>query len=75
MHLMTSKPESDIFSGKSMEEPGYRPCDVRGRGGVTLVLALVRNLRTCSVVPREKAQAEDPRGRKYRNTEQGRTAP
>ena len=41
---------------------------------MTLVLALVRNLRTCSVVPREKAQADDPRGRKYRNTEQGRTA-
>jgi hypothetical protein len=29
MHLMTSKPGSEIFSGR----PGYCPCDVRGRGG------------------------------------------
>ena len=76
MHTDDIKTGEATFSpGRAWRRPGYRPCDVRGRGGVTLVLALVRNLRTCSVVPREKAQAEDPRGRKYRNTEQGRTAP
>ena len=36
---------------------------------MTLIWALLRNLRTWSVMPREKAQAEKPRGRKYRNTE------
>ena len=31
-------------------------------GGVTLIRAFVRNLRTWSVMLREKAQAEAPRG-------------
>jgi len=50
-------------------------CDVRCTGGVTLILAFVWNLRTGTVVQREKAQVADPRGRKYRDTDQGRTAP
>jgi len=44
-------------------------------GGVTLIRAFVRNLRTWTVMLREKAQAEAPRGRQYRCAEQGRTAP
>jgi len=40
--------------------PDYWRCGVRGIGGVTLALALVRNLRTWLTVLREKAQAEDP---------------
>jgi hypothetical protein len=72
---MTSNRRATLSPGRAWRRLGYRPCDVRGTGGVTLVLALVRNLRTCSVVPREKVQAEDLRGRKYRNTEQGRPAP
>jgi hypothetical protein len=55
--------------------PGDWPCGARGRGGVTPVWALVRNLRTCSVMRRDKAQAVDPRGRKYRCAGQGRTIP
>src|SRR5262252_7837880 len=53
--------------------PAYWPCDVRCIGGVTLIRALLRNLRTCLVMLREKAQAEKPRGRKYRCTGQRRT--
>jgi len=54
--------------------PTYWPCGVRCRGGVTLIRAFLRNLRTWPVMPREKAQAEKPRGRKYRCTGEGRTA-
>ena len=43
-------------------------------GGVTLIRAFVRNLRTWAVMLREKVQVADPRGRKYRSTGQGRTA-
>ncbi len=43
--------------------PGYR--------GVTLIRAFVRNLRTWSVMLREKARAEVPRGRQYRCAERG----
>ena len=64
------------LSGKSMAETWYYwPCGVRGTGGVTLILALVWNLRTCSAVVREKAQAAAPRGQKYRYAGQGRTVP
>src|SRR5271156_4185711 len=42
---------------------------------MTLVRALVRNLRTCPAMPREKVQAAKLRGRKYRCGGQGRTAP
>ena len=38
--------------------PTYWPCDVRCIGGVTLIRALLQNLRTWPVMPREKAQAE-----------------
>ena len=37
--------------------PTYCPCGVRCVGGVTLIRALVRNLRTWPAMPREKAQA------------------
>jgi len=47
---------------------------VRCIGGMTLIRAFVRNLRTGLVMLREKAQVETPRGRKYRCTDQGRTA-
>ena len=35
-------------------------------GGMTLIRAFVWNLRTGSVIQREKVQVEIPRGRKYR---------
>jgi len=54
--------------------PTYWPCGVRRTGGMTLIWAFVRNLRTGSVMLREKAQVDTPRGRKYRCTDQGRTA-
>jgi hypothetical protein len=60
--------------GRAWREPTYWPCGVRCRGGVTLIWALVGNLRTCMVMLREKAQVVDPRGRNYRCTKQGRTA-
>src|ERR1017187_6115075 len=72
---MASKPERPRSPGEAWRKPGYWLCGVRGTGGVTLVWALVRNLRTCSAVIREKAQAVAPRGRKYRSAGQGRTCP
>ena len=63
------------LSGRSMAETWLGPCGVRGTGGVTLILALVWNLRTCSALQKEKAQAVAPRGRKYRYAGQGRTVP
>src|SRR5438128_9313065 len=47
-------------------KPTYWPCDVRCTGGVNLFRAFVRNLRTWLAMVREKAQADGPRGRKYR---------
>src|SRR5665811_2106128 len=43
--------------GKVWRKPTYWPCGVRCLGGVTLIRALVRNLRTCMAMAREKAQA------------------
>jgi len=40
-------------------------------GGMTLIQALERNLRTCPTMPREKVQAVNLRGRKYRCGGQG----
>jgi hypothetical protein len=54
--------------------PTYWSCGVRCKGGVTLIRAHLRNLRTCPAMPREKAQAEKPQGRKYQCAGQGRTA-
>lgn len=61
--------------GAAWREPGYWPCGVRCIGGVTPIWAPVWNVRTLPVMPREKAQAADPRGRKYRCAGKGRTAP
>jgi len=60
--------------GTAWKVPTYWPFGVRWVGGMTLIWAFVRNLRTGSVMKREKAQVEEPRGRKYRCTGQGRTA-
>src|SRR6516165_6696538 len=60
--------------GRVWREPTYWPRGVRCIGGMTLIRALVRNLRTCPTMPREKAQAANLRGRKYRCGGQGRTA-
>ena len=49
-------------SGRVWRGPTNWPCGVRCIGGVTLIWALVRNLRTWPAMPREKAQAENPRG-------------
>ena len=42
----TSKPELPASAGSSMAETTYWSCDVRCTGGVTLVWAFARNLRT-----------------------------
>ena len=60
--------------GTAWKVPTYWPCGVRRIGGMTLIRAFVRNLRTWMAMVREKAQVDDPRGRKYRCTNQGRTA-
>jgi hypothetical protein len=57
--------------GRAWRKPTYWPCGARCIGGVTLIWALVGNLRTCAVMLREKAQAADPRGRKYRCADAG----
>jgi len=57
--------------GRARKQPTYWPCDVRCTGGVTLVRAFVRNLRTWAVMAREKVQVGDPRGWKYRSTDRG----
>src|SRR3979490_882319 len=61
--------------GRVWRKPTYWPRGARCIGGMTLVRALVRNLRTCPAMPREKVQAAKLRGRKYRCGGQGRTAP
>ena len=61
-------------SKRVWRKPTYWPRGVRCIGGMTLIRALVRNLRTCPTMPREKAQAANLRGRKYRCGGQGRTA-
>jgi hypothetical protein len=61
--------------GAAWRIPAYWPCGVRCSGGVTPIWAPVGNVRTLPAMPREKAQAVDPRGRKYRYAGEGRTAP
>ena len=61
--------------GGARKQPTYWPCDVRCTGGVTLVWAFVRNLRTWFAMVREKAQAEAPRGQKYRCAGSGSDCP
>jgi hypothetical protein len=43
--------------GRVWRKPTYWPRGARCIGGMTLVWALVRNLRTCPAMPREKVQA------------------
>jgi hypothetical protein len=57
----TSKPGSEPGPGiEAWRLPAYCSRGVRCGGGVTLILANARNLRTCLSMPREKAQVEDP---------------
>ena len=55
--LMTSKPELHSRSGRAWQVPTYGPCGVRRKGSVTFIRAFVRNLKTGSVMIREKARA------------------
>ena len=55
-------------------QPTYWPCGVRCAGGVTLIRALVRNVRTWPAMPRERLKRRQPQGRKYRCAGEGRTA-
>jgi hypothetical protein len=48
--------------GTAWQVPTYGPGGVRRKEGMTLIRAFVRNLRTGSVMLREKAQVETPRG-------------
>ncbi len=56
-------------------EPVDWPGGVRPKGDMIPAWASGQNVRTLPVIPREKAQAADPRGRTYRCTGEGRTAP
>jgi hypothetical protein len=47
--------------GAAWKEPAYWPCGVRCTGGTTLIQAFVRNLRTGSMMVREKAQVNHTR--------------
>src|SRR6267143_599828 len=49
--------------GRVWRKPTYWPRGARCIGGMTLVRALVRNLRTCPAMPREKVQAAKLRGK------------
>src|ERR1700726_2874926 len=59
----TSKPECPACSGAAWKGPTYWPCDVRCIGGVTLIRAFIRNLRTWSVMlgrrPKRKPREAD----------------
>jgi hypothetical protein len=54
------KTEGIRYFGIIREQPAYYPDGLRHKGGVNLIEALVRNLKTCSMMVREKAQAEAP---------------
>src|SRR5215472_3874624 len=69
--MVASKPGHTLCLGTAGRVPTYWPGGVRCRAGVSLIRAFVRNLRTWLVVLRGKIQAEEPRGRKYRWTNQG----
>ena len=47
-------------SGAAWQIPTYGPCGDRCRGGMTLIQAFVRNLRTGLVMLRDKAQSGEP---------------
>ena len=61
--------------GISCRSRTYWPCGVRCIGGVNLIRAFAGNLRTWLAMVREHVQVDEPRGRKYRCANQGRTAP
>ena len=56
------RPQEGFGSGSSMEETYLLAVRFRCRGGVNLVLAFVRNLRTWRAMARKKAQVDAPRG-------------
>jgi hypothetical protein len=66
-NLMEDTQNWDLYLvlGTAWKVPTYWPCGVRCIGGMTLIRAFVRNLRTGTVLQREKVQVENPRGRKY----------
>src|SRR5215471_16832867 len=43
-----------ILPGSAWKYPAYCPCGVRCGGGVTLIRAFVRNVRTWPAMPRER---------------------
>ena len=57
---MASKLGSFSALGKAWRIPTYWPCGVRCKGGVNLIWAFVRNLRTWLAMVREKVQASEP---------------
>jgi hypothetical protein len=60
MPEMTSKPGSFSALGGAWRVPTYGPCGVRCKGGVNLIRAFARNLRTWLAMIRKKAQAAEP---------------
>ena len=63
-----SKPGSPSNPGSSMcwRSPVYGQHDIRPLGGASTDRAQTRNLGTCRLDAKGKAQAETPRGREYR---------
>src|SRR5205807_10498571 len=57
--------------GRARKQPTYWPRDVRCTGGVTLVWAFVRNLRTWLAMIREKVRSEERRVGKVRMCRSG----
>ena len=55
--------------------PAYGLDGDRRKGGVSVAPALMRNVGTCRRDGKGKAQGEDPQGRQYRGTAQGRINP
>ena len=63
-----------LILGAAWQVPTYWPGGVRCTGGTTLIRAFRTELENLFGDVKGKAQVEDPRGRKNRSSEQGRTA-
>ena len=57
-----SKPVRVVGPGRVQGEPAARLGDIRHRGGVNLVQALVRNVGTCRFDGKGEIQGADPQG-------------
>ena len=67
-----SDPRGDPPPGSAWGMPKDCPSEIRHVGGAKLDLACVWNVRTWPAMPREKTEALQPQGRKYRCAGEGR---